>query len=548
MKNLSLLFVAFLLLQLSTLAQQVNHSPNNPYQAANESSFFSSGVDTAWVRHYASGLLSGNDRAAAIAVDNDGNIFVTGSTVTVKYNPSGVEQWVVQESGDAIAVDVSGNVYIIGSSATIKYNSSGIEQWVVQGLDLYGSNWVDLAVDEAGNVYVTGSSEGGYVTIKYNSSGVEQWESRYDALEDLLDVATALALDDSGNVYVTGSIGRHGMPRVWTYEGIGTVKYNTSGILQWSVHYTEPSSDYDHKARDIIVDEAGNVYVTGSVEDSVTADDYTTIKYNVSGVEQWVATYNGSENSYDKPIELALDDDGNVYITGNSATVKYNPSGVEQWVIEESGNALAVDHLSNVYVTADKDDNYATFKYSSSGVEQWMVYYNGTANGDDIPVALALDNEGNVIVTGRSDGAATESDYVTIKYNSTGEEQCLSRYNTSGLSYDWANAIALDSSENVYVTGGSNSQNSGYDYVTIKYNTDGDEQWRTRYNGLGNSNDEAITLALEHGDPEMLRIMNKKMDLDVEDALKLVMSLGVVTPESTPKTSHQIEHSSKLEM
>jgi len=40
----------------------------------------------------------------------------------------------------------------------------------------------------------------------------------------------------------------------------------------------------------------------------------------------------------------------------------------------------------------------------------------------------------------------------------------------------------------------------------------------------------------------------KKMDLDVEDALKLVMSLGVVTPESTPKTSHRIEHSSKLEM
>ena len=39
----------------------------------------------------------------------------------------------------------------------------------------------------------------------------------------------------------------------------------------------------------------------------------------------------------------------------------------------------------------------------------------------------------------------------------------------------------------------------------------------------------------------------KKMDLDVEDALKLVMSLGVVTPDSTPKTSHKIEHNSKLE-
>jgi len=492
MKNLSLLFVAFLLLQSTTLAQQVSHSSDNSYQDASKSSYLSPGVDTAWVRHYASGLLSGEDNADAIAVDNDGNIYVTGNSGTVKYNPSGVEQWVVQESGSELEVDASGNVYMTGNGATIKYNSSGIKQWLVE------REGIDIAVDVNGNVYITNTIDGDYTTVKYNTSGVEQWEVRYDGLEDG-DRAAALDVDDFGNVYVTGSIGFHGSRGSYYYEGYGTVKYNTSGIKQWVVHYTEPSGDNDHRASDIVVDESGNVYVTGYVWDwdSSTNQDYATIKYDASGVEQWVATYNGSENSYDAPKTLSVDNVGNVYVTGYSATVKYNPSGVEQWVVQESGDALAVDHLSNVYVAAHKDDNYATFKYSSSGVEQWMVYYNGTANGDDIPVALSLDNDGNVIVTGSSEGAGTESDYVTIKYNSVGEEQCLSRYNTSGFSSDRANDIAVDGSENVYVTGGSWSSISGVDYVTIKYNAAGDEQWRARYNGTGNEKDEAISLVLD---------------------------------------------------
>ena len=371
MKNLSLLFIAILLLQPTTLAQQVSHSSDNSYQDASKSSYLISGVETAWVRHYASGLLSGEDNADAIAVDNDGNVYVTGNSGTVKYNPFGVEQWIVQESGNALAVDASGNLYITGNGATIKYNSSGIKRWLVE------REGIDLAVDVNGNVYITNTIDGDYATVKYNTSGVEQWEVRYDGLEDG-DEAAALAVDDSGNVYVTGSIGYHhiGRSEDYYYEGYGTVKYNTSGIEQWAVHYTEPSRDNDYRASDIVVDEAGNVYVSGCVADSVTDDDYITIKYNDSGVEQWIATYNGSENSSDKPIELTLDDDGNVYITGSSATVKYNPSGVEQWVVQESGDALAVDHLSNVYVAAHIDDNYATFKYSSSGVEQWMVYYN----------------------------------------------------------------------------------------------------------------------------------------------------------------------------
>ncbi len=508
------------------------------------------GVDTAWVRHYASGLLSSSDQAKAMAVDADGNIYVTGygdSTlteydyVTIKYDPSGVEQWAARYNGPgnsddlakALAVDGAGNVYVTGNSygsgtrsdyATIKYGPDGTELWVARynGPENSLDGAAALAVDGSGNVYVTGSSVGSdmyddYATIKYDPDGVQQWVARYGDPGDGSDKARALAVDGTGNVYVTGSSKSSD-----TRHDYATVKYSPDGIELWVTRYNGPVNSHDY-ARALAVDGSGNVYVTGYSYGSGTGDDYATVKYNTDGAELWAARYNGPYDEYssngDYARALAVDGSGNVYVTGYSedyytgddyATVKYDPDGVQQWVARYDGPvngsdnalALAVDGAGNIYVTGTSDgsgtyDDYATVKYGPDGAELWVARYDGLESSSDYAYALAVDGSGNVYVTGCSEGSVTGTDYATVKYGPNGVQQWVARYDGPESSWDYAYALAVDGSGNVYVTGSSESSGTGYDYATVKYGPDGAELWVARYNRQDSSRDNATALALD---------------------------------------------------
>ena len=502
MKNFLLLFGSFLLLQLSGIAQESNNLSKNPYADENDYGIFSTGVDTAWVSHYASGLAYSDDRVKVIAVDNDDNIYIAGGfegsrisdEIIIKYNSDGEEQWIVTDYGienpAAIAVDESNNVYLTGNDGTTKYSSSGVQQWLVS------DGGVDIAVDVDGNVYIISTIDGDFATTKYNLSGIQQWQVSYNGMQDWDDFPVALVLDDSANVYVTGLVGGHGGRPYYWYAGIGTVKYNTSGLLQWAVHYADTSDDYDHIATGIALDELGNIYVAGSAEDSTTTGyDYVTIKYNNSGLEQWAVAYNSSW--YDVPSKLVVNSSGHIYVTGNSGTVKYNSSGIEQWAISETGIDMVVDQTGNFYLTEKINDNYALSKYNTAGLLQWTATYNGPGNAEDEPVALELDNGSNVIITGISDGGETQLDIATIKYNSAGTEQWIKRYCETGYSDDYAWAIAIDEAGNAYVTGISVGAGTHQDYATVKYNNNGIEQWVARYNGSGNNSDQGKAIAFD---------------------------------------------------
>src|SRR6478752_4176059 len=229
--------------------------------------------------------------------------------------------------------------------------------------------------------------------------------------------------------------------------------------------------------------------------------------------EAWVARYNGTGNGNDEAQAVAVDNSGNVYVAGTMvasgtlndiATIKYNPAGEQQWVTEYHGganhdapSAIAVDHAGNAYVTGTKEIcpeyDYLTLKYNSIGQEQWVARYNGPGGHFDEAYAIAVDGSGNAFVTGQSDGL-NGIGYATVKYNTAGEQQWVARYDEGGSNY--AYAIAVDGSDNVYVTG---KVGPGYpDYGTIKYNSAGQQQWVARYNGPpGSGPDVASAIALD---------------------------------------------------
>ncbi|MHC4497720.1 MAG: SBBP repeat-containing protein, partial [Planctomycetota bacterium] len=324
-----------------------------------------------------------------------------------------------------------------------------------------------LALDDSGNIFVTGWSSGSgtgtdYATIKYNADGTELWEARYNGSVNGGDWAVALTLDDSGNVYVTGS-----SEGIGTSTDYATIKYDPAGTELWVARYNGPGNGYDN-AQALALDESGNIYVTGESEGSGTSNDYATVKYDPDGNELWVTRYDGPGNDYDVANALDVDNSGNVYVTGQSfeflsdyATIKYDPDGNELWVARYNGPwysnddaiDLAVDNSGNVYVTGQSYGvgtlwDYATIKYDTDGNELWVILYNGPVNGGDGAAAIALDDSGNIYVTGESDtGGVTACDYATIKYDPAGNELWVTRYQGPGT--DYAKALALDNSGNV---------------------------------------------------------------------------------------------------
>ena len=283
---------------------------------------------------------------------------------------------------------------------------------------------------------------------------------------------------------------------------------------EWAARYNGPGNNSDF-AYSVAVDGSGNVYITGWTIVGAYAD-YTTIKYNSSGVQQWVANYNGTAGGTDYAYAIAVDGSGNVYVTGGSvgletnyydyATVKYDASGVQQWVRRydlgggDIASLIAVDGSGNIYVSgysggSGTGDDYATIKYNSSGSQIWVARYSGVAiGGGERPYSLALDGAGNVYVTGESSDSSIHADYATVKYNSSGVQQWASRYNASGTSTDIAYSIAVSPSGNVCVTGSSYTVPTSSDYLTIQYSPTGVLQWARRYGFVPGYPDDALLL------------------------------------------------------
>ncbi len=434
--------------------------------------FLSAQVDTVWVNRWTS-AGGESDWAYAIAVDDSGYAYVTGKT---------------ENSGT------------YGDWTTIKYYPTGDTAWIrnIANPGTYNERANAITVGPSGNLYLTGytmsPNDGNYYTVKYRPDGDTAWTRRYDGIGTGYDFAHWVAVDNDENVYVTG------YSQALNYRNdIATVKYDSSGNQLWVALFDGAGSQSD-KGHKVIADNNGFIYVAGYVNpyDSATRYDYITIKYDAAtGDTIWARTYNGTADGTDMARDIEVDAAGNVYVTGSGRstdalndiiTIKYDASGTEQWTARynnpdtnatDGGYGLEVDESGNVYVVGQSyglgsGSDIVTIKYDSTGNEVWVARYNGPENGYDTPSdeeggkCLAMDQFGNLYVTGVSRGATSMNDYVAIMYDSAGVEHWVAGYNCCD-SVDYAMAVATDNAGSVYICGRSVGGGTYYDMATVKY-------------------------------------------------------------------------------
>ena len=367
----------------------------------------------------------------------------------------------------------------------------------------------DIKVDSAGDAYVTYDvrDETGpghdFVVSKISPAGRKGYTTVLGHFYSE-EGATALALDASGNAYITGWAQSYpsGHPRFPTLNALQfrpaggvdavIVKLNPQGEVVFSTYLGGSGNDY---GRDITVDTAGNIYVTGttSSDDFPTRNPYQSqrvrggdagadifvTKINAAGSAILYSTYLGG-NDDDSVSSIAVDSGGSIYLAGSTKSssfadtnlpglrwsgyaVKFNSTGSNliysfAWSDVRQDHIVvdaALDAADNLYV-AEHD---AVRKLNSTGT---AVVYSKTIPADIS--AVAVDGEGHAYATG-----TISSDLYVLEISPSGGEfiNTTSLNGTLRTANDPANgvgssvgkAIAVTAAGSVYVGGYSESLN-----------------------------------------------------------------------------------------
>jgi hypothetical protein len=178
---------------------------------------------------------------------------------------------------------------------------------------------------------------------------------------------------------------------------------------------------------------------------------------------------------------------------------------------------MAVDRAGNVYVTGESyngdvvkggtDYDIVTIKYNTDGNVVWKQRYDGQEHGKDHPRKVAVDFHGNVYVfgsagAGLADANGMRGEFVLLKYNAKGDRQWVTPYHGPVRGADLPANMTVDDKGFIYVTGGAvlSAKNHTLSFLTIKYDSEGDEVWRQSWSdGKGDDIPTDITLALVSG-------------------------------------------------
>ncbi|MCC6963522.1 MAG: hypothetical protein IT585_09750, partial [candidate division Zixibacteria bacterium] len=362
------------------------------------------------------------------------------------------------------------------------------------------SSGYGITVDNAGNLIVTGFPS----TLAYDSAGNLKWATPVDGFR--------IAGDSQNNIAVTKCLGLD-------YDGdFLTSKLDSAGNTQWQRIYNGDADTID-SPYDICFDGEGNICVTGYTYSPANDFDFATVKYSPAGVEMWSRTVNGPFSGQDIAYAVVTDAAGNVMVSGESSgaamTVKYSPSGDMLWLRRYTGpvgswgadsRGMAIDGMGNIYVIgyifwSSTNNDIVLVKYNPAGDTLWTRLYDGPANGIDFGLHVVVDKQGNIYASGTSEGINTDYDFVTMKYLSNGDRTWVARFSASSGS-DWPVEVVANDYGDVFVTGSYKGDDAQQHIVTIQYFFDGTEAWHAYLDGPGSFIDVPWDVAVDlQGNP-----------------------------------------------
>lgn len=390
-------------------------------------------------RIYVTGVFNGTAAfgASSLTSSGSGDIFVS------RMDPAGSAIWSRRmgggnyDGGSDITVDALGNIYVTGyfqqtadfgstnlTSAgsgdifVLKLNSAGNILWAKRMGGNSNDEGFGIASDPTGNVYVTGYFHGtaDFGAFSLTSQGMaDVFIAKLDGAGNVLwvkqirsdqsEIAYGIAVDSSGNVYITGNFTGSAVFGPFTLlsligsQDVFVSKLDSAGNFIWAKRMGGIDDDGGNS---IVVDAAGNVYLTGAFAD--TADfgavnltaagnfDIFAAKLDGSGNVLWAKSLGGT--SADIAVDLAVDPGGNTYLTGyfrdvaNFGTFSLTSAGAEDIYVSsmdaagnvlwarrmgganyEIGNGVAADQAGNIYATGYYQDSadFGTFTLTSVG-------------------------------------------------------------------------------------------------------------------------------------------------------------------------------------
>lgn len=324
----------------------------------------------------------------------------------------------------------------------------------------------DVLIDNANNIYLAGttksfgSDDSDLCVVKYDPFRNQIWNLTWGGNEG--DFGAKLAFDSLGNVFLAGTTQIYKIG-VGTRNYVCLIKFNSSGQKEWETIWGgEADNEY---CRDIVIDNSDNIYVSGDTASfGAGGFDAFLVKFDKDGTEQWFQTWGGPDGDFCGSMDL--DSFDNIYLTGDTGS--YGAGSSDLFLI----------------------------KYGGSGNFLWETLWGASAY--DAGEAIVIDSSDNIFIGGS-----------TTSYGSGGWDFCLLKYDTNGnfkwyqtrggIDTDYCNAIALDSNNNIYLAGETESFSaSGRDYYLVQFNIAGIFQWDFLWGG--SNSEECYTLKIDKFD------------------------------------------------